>query len=85
MGRTFTTNFEFQGHTYSTNVYMTRHANDLDIYFHIPDESLHELLPSGKMSYNSRKGLMDIHTEKQILTQELVGCMVRAVEQHIDA
>lgn len=83
MIKVFTTSFEFQGHTYSSMVQMTMDERDFALQISIQDPVLHNLLPGGKISYTSKKGLTINEVEKKQQTQELVGSIVRSVEKHL--
>lgn len=83
MVRVFSTNFEFQGKTYTTKVYLTMDESDFAIHISVPDPSLYYLLPEGKINYNSKKGLDLGVVEKKQQAQELVGNIVRSVEKQL--
>lgn len=84
MIREFTTNFEFHGKTYSTQVYMSLNKRDFVLKIEVPDQSLSNLLPDGKVVYSSTRGLQLKPDREPLLTQELVGCIVRSIEPHLD-
>lgn len=84
MERVFTTRFEFHGKTYITRVHQQLEQRNLYLQIEVPDESLLHLLPDGKVVYSSRRGLQAPVTSQNILSHELVGCIVRSVEPHLD-
>lgn len=53
MARTFTTDFFYNNNTYTAVI--TQSAESINIY--VPDESLHEILPAGRATYNPQEGL----------------------------
>lgn len=85
MERVFTTHFEFYGKTYTTRVYQQVEPRHMQLQIEIPDQSLLHLLPNGKIEYSSARGLQANPASNNQLAHELVGCIVRSVEPHIDA
>ena len=85
MAREYTIPFEFQDKAYQAFVQLGMQGKDLDIQVSLPDESLREIIPNGKLDYNSKSGLSQEVAKNQLLAQELVGCVVRAIEKHLYA
>lgn len=53
MARAFTTSFSYNGHSYTAVISQL----DGSVNIYVPDESLHGVLPAGKASFHSDKGL----------------------------
>lgn len=83
MERAFNTHFEFHGKTYTTFVREYSDPSDFSLQIEVPDESLLYLLPNGKIVYSSRTGLQAETEKDNVLARELIGCIVRSVEQHL--
>jgi hypothetical protein len=84
MERVFTTRFEFYGKTYTTRVHQQLEQRDMNLHIEVPDQSLLHLLPDGKVVYSSSRGLQTYSEANNLLTHELIGCIVRSVEPHLD-
>lgn len=84
MERVFTTQFEFYGKVYNTQVRQQKAPHTFSLQIEVPDQSLTHLLPDGKVVYSSERGLEYTGLRRNLQTQELVGCIVRSVEPHID-
>lgn len=82
MERVFITYFEFYGKTYTSRVRQQFSREDLSLDIEVPDESLFSLLPNGRLVYSSRKGLQ-AGAQDNLLSRELVGCIVRSVEPYL--
>ena len=85
MERVFTTHFEFHGKTYTTRVHQQVEPRQMHLRIEVPDESLLHLLPDGKVVYSSDQGLQTTPAQDNLLTHELIGCIVRPVEPHLYA
>ncbi|RPD48920.1 MULTISPECIES: hypothetical protein [Chitinophagaceae] len=85
MERVFTTHFEFHGKTYTTRVHQQVAPRHMQLQIEVPDQSLLHLLPDGKIVYSSDRGLEPSPDVNSYMAHELIGCIVRSVEPHIDA
>jgi hypothetical protein len=84
MERVFTTHFEFYGKTYTTRVHQYIEPRQMQLQIEVPDQSLLHLIPDGKIVYSSAQGLQTTPDLNSLLAHELIGCIVRSVEPHID-
>lgn len=83
MGRIFTVDFLFEGRQYTAIVKITTAADLFSVHIHVPDTSLHHLLPGGSVVYKSTEGLTSLPSETAAPSAELIACMVRAIEQYL--
>ena len=78
MARAFTTNFSYNGNTYTAVISQVNGS----ITIYIPDETLHSLLPEGRISFNPQQGIK-IDAPELSPAQELVISILSALEtQH---
>lgn len=82
MGRIFTVDFSYCEKVYPALVKIFAAQRHFSITFHVPDTSLHHLLPGGKVSYNSTDGFTTPQ-EASTSTLDLIDCMANAVEKHL--
>lgn len=85
MERVFSTRFEFYGKTYTTRVHQYTGPRQMHLQIEVPDESLLHLLPDGKVVYSSTRGLQTMPANNDLRSHELIGCIVRSVEPHLEA
>jgi hypothetical protein len=78
MARTFTTTFYYNGKSYTAVI--SQIDGSMSIY--VPDESLHSILPHGRVSIDAQKGLQ-INTPRLTPAQNLVLAILSAVELHL--
>lgn len=84
MERVFSTRFEFHGKSYTTHVRQQVAPRFTHLDIEVKDEALAHLLPNGKLVYNSAEGLRTAPQANSLLAHELVGCIVRSVEPHLE-
>lgn len=77
MARVFTTTFLYTGKTYTAVISQI----DGSVSIFLPDESLHSILPQGRITLDAQKGLK-INTPKLTPAQNLVLTILSAVELH---
>jgi hypothetical protein len=77
MARVFTTTFINNGKTYTAVISQI----DGSISIYVPDESLHSILPKGRISIDAQKGLK-IDTPEITPAQNLVLTILSTVEIH---
>ncbi len=75
MARVFTTTFPYQGKSYTAVI--SQIDGSLTIY--IPDESLHSILPGGRVSFHSHQGIK-IDTPQLSPVQDLIISVLGAIE-----
>ena len=75
MAKAFTTSFVYSEKLYTAIIYQT----DGHMFIYVPDESLHNILPQGKFSFNPEKGLK-IDTPRLTPAQNLVLKVLSAIE-----
>jgi hypothetical protein len=84
MGRVFTTSFEHDGQPYTAVVSLsTTRDQDLTLHIQIPDESLHHLLPGGRVTLGA-KSLQDLLEGQPELSQKLIRCIIQTVARRVD-
>lgn len=82
MGRIFTVDFDYGEKKYPALVNITAGQQFFAVTYHVPDASLHHLIPGGKVTYNNIEGFTSI-TSKNKYALELIECITNAVEEHL--
>jgi hypothetical protein len=82
MGRIFTVDFDYDKKKYPALVKITVSEQFFAVSYHVPDASLHYLIPGGKVTYNSIEGFTSI-TGNNKCTLELIESITNAVEEHL--
>lgn len=78
MARAFTINFPYNGSTYTAII--TQIDGSITIY--IPDETLHSILPQGKISYNPQQGIQ-VDSPRLKPAQDLIVTILGVIEEKI--
>ena len=78
MARAFTINFPYNGSTYTAVITQT----DGSITIYIPDETLHSILPQGKVSFNPQQGIQ-VDTPRLKPAQDLIVTILGVAEEKI--
>lgn len=81
MARLFTTAFQFRKQTYTAVVSVTECNETQTVMIYFPDESLHEILPGGRVTFDGNKGL-PVDFPQFTLAQELLLAVLSAIKQH---
>jgi hypothetical protein len=82
MGRIFTVDFDFGERKYPALVKITATQQFFAVTYHVPDASLHHLLPGGKVTYNNIEGFTSISGNNKYII-DLIECITNAVEEHL--
>lgn len=82
MGRIFTVDFNYDKKIYPALVKISAGQQFFAVTYHIPDTSLHHLLPGGKVTYNNVEGFTTVQ-RNNVVALELIECITNAVEQHL--
>lgn len=75
MARVFTTEFIFKGENYTAVICKL----DAVVSIYLPDETLHQILPSGKAKFSPGTGLF-VDTPKSSLAQQLLLTVLTSIE-----
>ena len=82
MGRIFTVDFHYCKKEYPALVKIATSQHFFSVTYHIPDPSLHHILPGGKVSYNNVEGFSTIPLHNS-LALDLIECVTNAVERYL--
>jgi hypothetical protein len=82
MGRIFTVDFNYGKKEYPALVKISAAHNFFSLSYHIPDTTLHHLLPGGKVNYNNVEGFTNI-TGNNLVALDLIECITNAVERYL--
>jgi hypothetical protein len=82
MGRIFTVDFNYDKKEYPALVKISTAQNFFSVSYHIPDTSLHHLLPGGKVNYNNVEGFTNIPWNNTVAL-DLIECITNAVEKYL--
>lgn len=83
MGRIFTVDFLFEGRNHTAFVKIANGAELFSVQIHLPDTTLHHLIPGGNISYNSLEGLEAIRQATPTPALELMSRIIDAIEAHL--
>lgn len=75
MARTFTTLFSYNGENYTAVISQLNGTTSI----YVPDESLHDILPAGKATYQTAQGLK-IDTPTLSPAQRLILSVLTSIE-----
>lgn len=78
MARAFTINFPYNGSTYTAVITQT----DGSITIYIPDETLHSILPLGKVSFDPQQGIQ-VDSPRLKPAQDLIVTILGVAEEKI--
>jgi hypothetical protein len=82
MGRIFTVDFNYGKKEYPALVKISADLNFFSITYHIPDTSLHHILPGGRVSYNNIEGFTTISGNNPVAL-DLIESITNAVEKYL--
>ena len=84
MARLFTTPFSFQNQLYTAVVAITECQRRHTVMIYLPDDSLHQLLPEGRISFSGEEGLL-VDYPQATPAQELLIAVLAAIEAYQEA
>jgi hypothetical protein len=83
MGRIFTVDFSFEGRVYTAFVKITTASDLFSVHIHVPDNTLHHLIPDGTVVYKSSEGLSTLQRETNGPSFELISRIVQAIDKYV--
>ena len=83
MGRIFTVDFTFERRSYTAFVKISNGSELFSVHIHLPDITLHHLIPNGEIAYNSAEGLNAIRQQMPTPALELMSRVIDAIEAHL--
>ncbi|OLY91269.1 hypothetical protein SAMN05444008_112150 [Cnuella takakiae] len=83
MGRIFTVAFTFEGRSYTAFVKISNGGDLFSVHIHLPDTTLHHLIPEGNISYNSTTGFQAMRHATPTPALELMSRVIDAIEAHL--
>lgn len=83
MGRIFTVAFTFEGRSYTAFVKIANGGDVFSVHIHLPDTTLHHLIPEGNISYTSTNGFQAIRHATPTPALELMSRVIDAIEAHL--
>jgi hypothetical protein len=83
MGRIFTVDFLYEGKSFTAFVKISNTADLFSVHIHLPDTSLHRLIPQGNIFYKNTEGLTSIRHDANAASFELVNQVINAIEQYL--
>lgn len=84
MGRIFTVEFSFEGRSYNAVVNISSGADLFTVQIHLPDVTLHHLIPEGNITYRSTEGLQAIRQATPTPALELMSRVIDAIERYLN-
>ena len=84
MGRIFTVDFNFEGRNYTAFVKISNGAELFSVQIHLPDITLHHLIPEGNITYKSTEGLTAVRQATPTPALELMSRIIDAIEEHLN-
>jgi hypothetical protein len=84
MGRIFTVDFSFEGRIYTAFVKIATAADLFSVHIHLPDTTLHHLIPEGNIIYKSTEGLASLRQVTPTPALELMSRIIDAIEEHLN-
>lgn len=84
MGRIFTVDFLFEGRTHTAFVKITSAAEMFSVQIHVPDTTLHHLIPDGNIMYKSPEGISSLERRTSAPAYELISRIVASIELYLD-
>ncbi len=82
MGRIFTVDFCYGEKEYPALVKISAGLNFFSVTYHIPDITLHHILPGGRVSYNNVEGFTSISGYNPVAL-DLIESITNAVEKYL--
>jgi hypothetical protein len=82
MARIFTVDFNYDQKEYPALVKISAGQNFFSVTYHVPDTSLHHILPGGRVNYNNVEGFTTI-TGNNTVTLDLIESITNAVEEYL--
>lgn len=83
MGRIFSVEFSFEGRSYTAFVKISNGAELFSVQIHVPDSTLHHLIPEGNITYKSTEGFNAIRQATPTPALELMSRIIDAIEVHL--
>lgn len=83
MGRIFTVDFSFGGRVYTAFVKISAVSGDFSVHIHVPDTTLHHLIPEGNIIYHNGDGLTSLQQSTSPPAFELIDRIIGAVEMYL--
>lgn len=84
MARIFTVEFSFERRNYTAFVKISNGSELFSVHIHLPDTTLHHLIPNGEIAYNSAGGLNAIRQAMPTPALELTSRIIDAIETHLN-
>lgn len=84
MGRIFTVDFLFEGRKYTAFVKIATVADLFSMHIHLPDTTLHHLIPDGNIVYKSSEGFSALRQATPTPALELMSRVIDAIEEHLN-
>lgn len=83
MGRIFTVDFDFEGRSYTAFVKISNGSELFSVHIHLPDTTLHHLIPGGSINYTSTEGFTAMRQATPTPALELMSRIIDAIEAHL--